>query len=120
MVSPARIQELKSLPMVDLQTRHFFGGGVCIKRMEMPAGTVAVTHKHLYDHQSILAEGRALVVCDGVTTHLRGGDCITIKAGMYHEIQAIEDITWFCIHKTNETDEAKIDQVLIQENSKCL
>lgn len=108
-----RIKELEQMPMVDLQTRHFFGGGVCIKRMELPAGAVAITHKHKYDHLSILGEGRALVVVDGVTTNVRAGDCINIRAGLNHEIQAVEDVTWFCIHKTDETDESKIDQVLI-------
>ena len=114
MVSAARIDEVRKMPSVDLQTRHFFGGGVCIKRMEMAAGTVAISHKHKYDHQSILGEGRARVICDDVTVDMRAGDCINIRAGKHHEIQALEDVTWFCIHAIDETDETKIDKVIIE------
>jgi len=41
--------------------------------------------------------------------------CIEIKAGVHHMISALEDVTWFCIHATEETDPLKVDQVLIQE-----
>ena len=40
--------------------------------------------------------------------------CIDIKSGLHHSIEALEDCVWFCIHATNETDESKVDEVLIK------
>ena len=104
----------------DLMTRHYFSGREIAKRMEIPAGHYAISHKHKYDHLSILAEGKALVICDGEEKIFTAPECITIKAGVNHEIHALEDVTWFCVHATSETDESKIDQVLIMEESPCL
>lgn len=115
-----RIEQIQAMPQVDLQTRHFFGGGVCVKRMELPAGAIAISHKHKYDHLSIIGEGRAIVRVQGHDRTVRAGDCITILAGLNHEIEAVEDVTWYCIHATDETDETKIDRVLIEEDKKCL
>jgi len=93
-----RFERLSGVIEVDLMTRHFYGAGMKIKRMELPAGHFAIKHVHDYDHWSILSEGRALVITDEGEAEYRAGDCILIKAGLHHEIRAIEDIMWFCIH----------------------
>ena len=100
---------------IDLHTTHYFGEGIYAKRMRLPAGHRAVTHKHNYDHLSILAAGSASVDVGGEMTIYGAGDCVTIKAGVAHEIVAITDVVWFCIHATDETDPEKVDRVLIQE-----
>jgi mannose-6-phosphate isomerase-like protein (cupin superfamily) len=63
----------------------------------------------------VLAQGRAIVEVDGVATEYGPGSCIEIKAGAEHKITALEDVTWFCIHATTETDAEKIDEVLIEK-----
>jgi dTDP-4-dehydrorhamnose 3,5-epimerase-like enzyme len=40
---------------------------------------------------------------------------VTIRAGVSHGIVALEDSVWFCIHATDETDPAKVDEVVIQK-----
>ncbi len=100
--------------MIDLQIRHHFSNGVYAKQMHLPKGHYAVSHKHAYSHMSILAVGVATVEIDGVETTYGPGSCIEIKAGAAHKITALEDVTWFCIHATNETDADNIDKILIE------
>lgn len=98
-----------------LNTQHFFSGREYAKRMCLPAGYYAESHKHEHDHLSILAQGQVVVTVDGIATTYQGPDCITIKAGEVHRIDAVTDVVWFCIHATDETNPANVDQVLIQK-----
>jgi quercetin dioxygenase-like cupin family protein len=104
--------------MIDLDIKHYFSGREYAKRMTLPAGHYAETHRHTYDHLSILASGRVEVTIDGVTTAYEGPDCITIRSGAEHRIEALTDSVWFCVHATEETDEANVDEVLIEKPCK--
>lgn len=99
---------------IDPGVIHHFCAGVYAKQMKLPKGYMAVSHQHAYDHMSILAVGKVIVEADGATTTYMAPACIQIKAGIRHQITAIEDAHWFCIHATDETDPEKVDQVLIQ------
>ncbi len=94
---------------------HYFSHGLYAKKMQIPAGYKAVSHRHNHPHLSVLAAGRVIVDVEGEMTHCKAGDCIEIAAGLAHEITAVEDSIWFCIHATEETDSEKVDAVLIQE-----
>lgn len=94
---------------------HHFSDGLYAKQMKLAKGHTATSHKHHYDHLSILAQGEVDVVCSGVKTRFKAPTCIDIKAGIEHEIIAYKDSTFFCVHSTNETDINKIDEVLIKE-----
>jgi len=109
------VSELSKLPQTDLGVEHHFSDGLYAKEMHLPQGHTAVSHVHTYSHLSILATGRAHLVADGVTQTLTAPCCIEIKAGVQHIIEALENLTWFCIHRTDETDIHSIDQVLIKE-----
>ena len=108
-------KELQGTYAVDLGTVHHFSSGTYAKQMHLPKGYTAYSHKHNYDHLSILATGRALVATDEEQQEYIAPACITIRAGVNHAITALEDVTWFCIHATDETDETKVDQVIIGE-----
>lgn len=111
------MREIASREQTDTRTVHHFSAGVYAKQMHLPAGHIAVSHKHAYDHLSILAAGVAIVATDRGRETYRAPACIEIKAGLNHAITAIEDVTWFCVHATNETDPEKVDRVLIQKES---
>ena len=104
-------------PTVDLGLAHHFGGGVYAKETHVRAGQVLVQHKHEHAHLSILACGTVEVQVDGVRSVLAGPACITIEAGKHHGIRALTDVVWFCIHATDCTDAAHVDEVLIAEGS---
>ncbi len=103
----------------DLGIEHHFSDGLYAKRMYIPAGFVAGTHAHNYNHLSILAKGRVIVRTDEGAKEYTAPACLEIKSGVYHTIHALENCEWFCIHATNETDATKVDEVLIRKDTSC-
>ena len=94
---------------------HFFSDGVYAKQLTLLKGHIALTHKHIYDHLSILAQGEVELTLDGIKTRFTAPTCIDIKAGIEHQIEALTDSTFFCVHSSNEKDINKIDETLIGE-----
>jgi mannose-6-phosphate isomerase-like protein (cupin superfamily) len=95
---------------------HHFSDGVYAKQMLLKTGHIALTHQHKYSHLSILAQGEVLVECDGDITHYTAPACVEIKAGTNHQIEALKDSVWFCVHHIDgEYNENNIDEVLIKE-----
>lgn len=92
------------------------GDGVYMKRVDIPSGKVLHNHVHTFTHKSILAKGTALVAVDGQASEVTGPAVLTIEKGVQHSVEALTDITWFCIHASDEQDEEKIDHTLVGEN----
>ena len=101
--------------MSDMQ--HHFSDNLYAKEMFLSAGTVVVQHKHKFDHLSILAKGKVIVLFDEDAIEYIAPACINIVKGVDHAIKALEDSVWFCVHATDETDATKVDEVLIQEGN---
>lgn len=78
-------------------------GGVELRRFDIPAGTLLVSHCHSYDHPSILASGRGeLWTADNQLRLLDGPTEVKIPAGTKHAFQAITDCVWYCLKKETE------------------
>lgn len=104
--------ELKDIGPV----QHHFIGGVYAKQMTLAKGHIAVTHKHNYDHMSVLVQGYATVTVDGKERSYGAPAVIEIAAGKEHGIEALTDVTWLCIHRIPEGLDSMdhIDDVLIE------
>ncbi|MFA5921161.1 MAG: aspartyl/asparaginyl beta-hydroxylase domain-containing protein [Methylococcaceae bacterium] len=107
--------------MIDIIQHHFIGGGeheseVYLKEMRIADGFEVVSHKHLFDHISLLTRGSVIVEADGIKTVHYAPDYIFIKKGINHSVTPVNsDAKWYCVHITDESDETKVDDVLIQE-----
>lgn len=92
--------------------------GVYAKELHIPAGFFLVSHRHAYDHLAILASGSVdLSVRSQETTttsRLNGPTAIAISRGDEHTVRAITDAVWFCIHPTDETDPARVDEAILK------
>ena len=93
---------------------HHFSDGLYAKEAAFEAGTAILKHTHNFSHLSILAKGRVAVMKGDVIEIIDAPACIEIKANVIHGIKAMSDCVWFCIHATDETDPAKVDEVLIR------
>jgi hypothetical protein len=51
--------------MINLNIQHYFIGGTYAKEMTFPKGLVIPSHKHIFDHMSILAKGKIKLSVDG-------------------------------------------------------
>lgn len=89
---------------------HHFGGGVYIKRTFIPVGVKLTQHSHKYDHLSVLAQGTVVVSINGRGRSVVAPAIVTIEAGKKHDVMAITDAVWLCIHATDEIDPNVIDQ----------
>lgn len=98
--------------------KHHWSDGLFAKQILIPKNHHIVQHKHKYDHLSI-AIGHVIVATDKGTEEHKGISCINIEAEMNHEVTALEDTVWFCIHATEETNVDLIDKVLIEECESC-
>lgn len=105
--------------MIDFQVEHFFSDGVYSRKMTIPQYCTVPTHKHKFNHMSIVASGKVQVTVDGQTTEYTGPAQIEIKKDQVHTVYALEETVWFCIHATDVTDPDEIDHELIsgEENA---
>ena len=94
---------------------HHFSSGLYAKETVFPKGSQLIQHKHSYDHLSILAKGKVLLVTDDKEIEITAPACLNILANKHHGVVALEDCVWYCIHATNETDSEKVDRILIKE-----
>ena len=99
----------------DPLVKHFFTDGLYAKEMTLLKGFTATTHKHTYSHFSFLTTGKAIVQSKDSRVTYIAPQLIEIKANEEHSVEALEDVLWYCIHATDETDEANIDAVLIRK-----
>jgi quercetin dioxygenase-like cupin family protein len=91
----------------DLKFIHV--AGVAMKRHNLKAGESVQKHSHDYDHVSILAKGIAAVTLNDAATIMVAGEELLVKAGESHNIEAITEVTWFCIHP-DTVSESKDDE----------
>lgn len=70
------------------------------------AGDVSAPHNHVFDHQTLLSRGSLKAVVNGRTSYFVAPKIIFIKAGVEHELTALEDNTLcYCIHALRDGDD---------------
>jgi hypothetical protein len=77
---------------------------IFIKQIHLQfAGDKEEGHAHLYDHLTLLASGKLRLTALGTSTEFTAPHHIFIKAGVVHELEALEDNTVVhCIHGIRE------------------
>ena len=110
-----RFSNLVNKIEVDLNIQHHFSSGVYAKEMHIPKDYVVGTHSHTFSHLSLLASGKVILKTDDSEQSFTAPTIINVVKNKNHEIYAIEDSVWFCIHVTEETDPSTIDEVLISK-----
>lgn len=104
---------LSNIGAPDVDIVHHFSGGVYAKETRIPAGRSLMQHKHVYPHLSFLMSGWVLLNVDGENSEIKGPAILEIKAGSAHQVTALTDVVWACVHATDETDPEKVDSGLI-------
>jgi hypothetical protein len=77
---------------------------IFIKQMHfLHAGDKEEGHAHLFDHVTLLSAGKLRLTALGTSTDFTAPHHIFIKAGVVHELEALEDNTVAqCIHGIRE------------------
>lgn len=95
---------------------HIFCGGLYVKKCLFERGESGLQHRHAFDHLSVVASGFFRVSRDGPngleTDDLGPGDTLEITAETAHTVHALTPGVWLCVHRTDCTDPAEIDERL--------
>ncbi len=88
---------------------------VYIKRVDIPAGRTLFNHTHTFTHKSVLVSGRVRVTSGDASREISGPAILTIRRGIPHQVDALSDSVWLCLHASLETDPERIDHKLVGE-----
>jgi len=113
-------KEMSVMPQAELETEHYFSGGMYCRKLTRPAGTLIVGKVHKKDHFFLCAKGEIIAWSEGGMRHLYAGDVICSKPGTKRVTLAVTDAIGITFHKTNKTNLDKIEKELIEPDELAL
>ena len=113
-------REMSVLPQLELETEHYFSGGMYCRKLTRPAGTLIVGKVHKKDHFFMCAKGEIRAWSEKGMVTLKAGDVICSKAGTKRVTLAITDAVGITFHKTNKISLDKIEKELIELDETAL
>ena len=112
--------EMSKMPQVELETEHYFSGGMYCRKLIRPAGTLIVGKVHLKDHFFMCAKGEIIAWSEKGMKTLKAGDIIESKQGTKRVTYAVTDAIGITFHKTDKTDLDDIETELIEPDATAL
>jgi mannose-6-phosphate isomerase-like protein (cupin superfamily) len=112
--------EMVKMPQAELETEHYFSGGMYCRKLIRPAGTLIVGKVHKKDHFFLCAKGQIIAWSEKGMVTLNAGDVICSKAGTKRVTLAVTDAIGITFHRTNKTDLNKIEKELIEPDETAL
>ena len=104
----------------ELETEHYFSGGMYVRKVFRKAGTLIVGKVHKADHIFMCAQGEIAAWSETGMRVLKPGDVIESKAGTKRVTLALTDAIGVTIHKTDNTDLDAIEAELIEHDPTAL
>jgi len=112
--------EMVKMPQVELETEHYFSGGMYCRKLIRPAGTLIVGKIHKKDHIFLCAKGEIIVWTENGMKKLVAGDIIESKQGTKRVTLALTEAIGITCHKTDKTDLDEIEAELIEPEEMAL
>ena len=106
--------EMSKMPQAELQTEHYFHGGMYCRKVFRPAGALIVGKVHKKDHFFLCAKGEIIAWTENGMKHLYAGDVIESKPGTKRVTMAITDAIGITFHQTDKTDLDEIEAELVE------
>jgi hypothetical protein len=100
---------------VSVPVHHYFGPGVYIRQITIPKGSFAIGHEQRFDHTNILLQGAVAMYEETGVKVLQAPMIFTGKPGRKIGM-AIEDCVWLNIFATDETDIAKLEEMIAKKS----
>jgi len=112
--------EMVKMPQAELETEHYFSGGMYCRKLTRPAGTLIVGKVHKKDHIFLCAKGEIVAWTENGMKKLVAGDIIESKQGTKRVTLALTDAIGITCHKTDKTDLDEIEAELIEPEEMAL
>ena len=111
----AMLPELKAMPQVDCQEKHYFGPSLYIKEVTMPAGSIIIGKPHKVAHMCVMVQGKMILVAeDGSKKEVKAP--LTFVGTPGRKVAYILETTVFQnIYATDETDIEKLENMFIEQ-----
>jgi hypothetical protein len=111
----AMLPELKAMPQVDCQEKHYFGPSLYIKEVTMPAGSIIIGKPHKVAHMCVMLQGKMILVAeDGSKKEVKAP--LTFVGSPGRKVAYILETTVFQnIYATDETDIEKLENMFIEQ-----
>ena len=110
-------KQVVEMPEDGLPLTHTYSEGVYAREIFMPAGMIVVGHVHRTRHLNIVSSGKAKVYHDGVLEYIEAPYTFESMPGVQKVLYIEEDMFWTTIHVTNETDQEKLDILLVDKSA---
>ena len=101
---------------MDLPVDHEFCDGMYVRTLHIPKGTLLVGKIHRQPCINWLAKGEMSLLTEFGSTRVKAGFMAQSKAGIQKLGYAHEDSVFVNVFRTNETDIARIEQVVACES----
>lgn len=111
-------KEMLSYPQVDIPVRHYFGPGVYVREITMPAGSLVLGAEHKGEQLNNLISGELDILDENnQVVRLTGPFTYLAKPGR-KMAYVVKTAVWQTIIATDETDIEKIeDSIVIKSNT---
>jgi hypothetical protein len=112
-------QALLQQPQVDCPITHHFGGGVYLREMFAPAGTIILGHEHTGEHMCILLKGSMRILNEnGTTSDITAPMTFVGRPGRKLAL-TLEDVVFMNVlpNTDNETDVDKLEARYVRKSS---
>ena len=109
-------KELLKQEQADCPVVHHFGPGLYIREVTYGPGTLVVGHFHKHPHLCVMLTGKMIFVApDGNKVEISAPKSFIASAGR-KVAYVLEEMTFQNIYATEETDVAKLEKMLFEEN----
>lgn len=113
-------REMAEMPRPEMQTEHYFHGGMYCRKLTRPAGTLIVGKVHKKEHFFLCAKGEIIAWTERGMLTLQAGDIVESRPGTKRVTLAVTDAIGITFHRTNKTNLAKIEKELVEPDETSL
>lgn len=96
--------------------KHAFATGLYIREITMPKGSLLTSKIHKVTHPYFVLKGDVLVITEQGKTRIKAPYSGITLAGTKRALYNYEETVWVTVHKTDETDLAKIEKEIIAKD----
>lgn len=108
------------LPQAEIPTQHAFGPGFYARTITIPADTVLVGKVHATEHIFMVTRGDITLTTDEGVMRVQAPYQAICRPGMKRAGHAHTETVCVNIHITEETDLAKLESALIEDEQSLL
>jgi len=107
---------MTELPNIELRTEHYFTDGMYCRELYVPKDTVLVGKVHKKEHFCILSKGTMTIVGEGTRKTVTAPYIFVSEPGAKRAGYAHDDCVFVTVHRTEETDMARLEQELVEDD----